>query len=122
MATVKGRRPRRKAAETDWPRIAALYDRLRVVAPSPVVDLNRAIAHSMAFGARSGPPTAGRDRRRRRPPPLYAPLPAARGDFLFRAGRLAEARSEFQAPATLTRNVRERAFLLARADACGGQR
>jgi predicted RNA polymerase sigma factor len=48
----------------------------------------------------------------------YAPLPAARGDFLFRAGRLAEARSEFTAAATLTRNARERAFLLARADAC----
>jgi hypothetical protein len=52
----------------------------------------------------------------------YAPLPAARGDFLFRAGRLAEARSEFKAAATLTRNVRESAFLLARADACDGQR
>ena len=48
----------------------------------------------------------------------YAPLPAARGDSLFRAGRLAEARSEFKAAATLTRNARERAFLLARADAC----
>ena len=48
----------------------------------------------------------------------YAPLPAARGDFLFRAGRLTEARSEFKAAATLTRNARERAFLLARADAC----
>jgi predicted RNA polymerase sigma factor len=48
----------------------------------------------------------------------YAPLPAARGDFLFRAGRLAEARSEFEAAAALTRNARERAFLLARADAC----
>lgn len=52
----------------------------------------------------------------------YAPLPAARSDFLFRAGRLAEARSEFQAAATLTRNVREKAFLLARAEACDGQR
>jgi RNA polymerase sigma factor (sigma-70 family) len=52
----------------------------------------------------------------------YAPLPAARGDFLFRAGRLDEARSEFKAAATLTRNARERTFLLARADACGGQR
>jgi predicted RNA polymerase sigma factor len=49
----------RRAAETDWPRIAAIYDRLRVVAPSPVVDLNRAIAHSMAFGPEAG----GRDRR-----------------------------------------------------------
>ena len=107
----------RRAADTDWPRIAALYDRLRVVAPSPVVDLNRAIAHSMAFGPEVGltlvneiaDAAALRD---------YAPLPAARGDFLFRAGRLAEARSEFQAAATLTRNARERAFLLARADAC----
>ena len=51
----------------------------------------------------------------------YAPLPAARGDFLFRAGRLAEARAEFKAAATLTRNQRERAFLLARADACAGK-
>jgi predicted RNA polymerase sigma factor len=50
----------------------------------------------------------------------YAPLPAARGDFLFRAGRLAEARSEFRAAATLTRNARERTFLLARANACDG--
>jgi predicted RNA polymerase sigma factor len=48
----------------------------------------------------------------------YAPLPAARGDFLFRAGRLAEARPQFEAAARLTRNVRERAFFLARADAC----
>jgi RNA polymerase sigma factor (sigma-70 family) len=109
----------RRAADTDWPRIAALYDRLRVVAPSPVVDLNRAIAHSMAFGPEAGlrlvdeiaDAAALRD---------YAPLPAARGDFLFRAGRLAEARSEFKAAATLTRNARERAFLLARADACDG--
>ncbi|HXU33149.1 MAG TPA: RNA polymerase sigma factor [Thermoanaerobaculia bacterium] len=111
----------RRAAETDWPRIAALYDRLRVVAPSPVVDLNRAIAHSMAFGPEEG---------LRRLDEIadaaalrgYAPLPAARGDFLFRAGRRAEARSEFQAAATLTRNAAERAFLLARADACDGGR
>ena len=107
----------RRAADTDWPRIAALYDRLRVVAPSPVVDLNRAIAHSMAFGPEAGlrllNEIAGADAFRD-----YAPLPAARGDFLFRAGRLAEARSEFQAAALLTRNARERSFLLARADAC----
>jgi RNA polymerase sigma factor (sigma-70 family) len=107
----------RSAADTDWPRIAALYDRLRAAMPSPVVDLNRAIAHSMAFGPEAGlrlvdeiaDATALRN---------YAPLPAARGDFLFRAGRLAEARSEFEAAAKLTRNVREAAFLLARADAC----
>ena len=109
----------RRAADTDWPRIAALYDRLRVVAPSPVVDLNRAIAHSMAFGPEAGLRLVDEigDGALRH----YAPLPAARGDFLFRAGRLAEARSEFQAAATLTRNVRERAFLLARADACDCQ-
>jgi RNA polymerase sigma factor (sigma-70 family) len=107
----------RSPANTDWPRIAALYDRLRAVMPSPVVDLNRAVAHSMAFGPEAGlrlideiaDAAALRN---------YAPLPAARGDFLFRAGRLAEARSEFEAAAKLTRNVRERAFLLARADAC----
>jgi len=102
----------RQAAETDRPRIAALYDRLRVVAPSPVVDLNRAIAHSMAFGPEAGlrlVDEIGADALRH-----YAPLPAARGDFLFRAGRLAEA------AAALTRNERERAFLLARADACDG--
>ena len=107
----------RRAADTDWPRIAALYDRLRAVMPSPVVDLNRAIAHSMAFGPEAGlrlvdeiADAASLSR--------YAPLPAARGDFLFRAGRLVEARSEFQAAAMLTRNARERAFLLARADSC----
>jgi RNA polymerase sigma factor (sigma-70 family) len=107
----------RSPANTDWPRIAALYDRLRAVMPSPVVDLNRAVAHSMAFGPEAGlrlideiaDAAALRN---------YAPLPAARGDFLFRAGRLAEARSEFEAAAKLTRNVRERAFLLARAGAC----
>jgi RNA polymerase sigma factor (sigma-70 family) len=108
----------RRAADTDWPRIAALYDRLRVVMPSPVVDLNRAIAHSMAFGAEAGlrllDEIADQDTLRH-----YAPLPAARGDFLFRAGRLAEARSQFETAATLTRNGRERAFLLARAAACG---
>jgi RNA polymerase sigma factor (sigma-70 family) len=110
----------RRAADTDWARIAALYDRLRMVTPSPVVDLNRAIAHSMAFGPDTGLklideiPDADALRH-------YAPFPAARGDFLFRAGRLAEARSEFEAAAALTRNVRERAFLLARADACDGK-
>jgi len=110
----------RRAADTDWSRIAALYDRLRVVAPSPVVDLNRAIAHSMAFGPEAGLRLVDEigDVAALR---AYAPLPAARGDFLFRAGRLAEARSEFEAAATLTRNMREKAFLLARADACDGQ-
>jgi RNA polymerase sigma factor (sigma-70 family) len=107
----------REAADTDWPRIAALYDRLRAVTPSPVVDLNRAVAHSMAFGPEAGlrliDEIADSSALRN-----YAPLPAARGDFLFRAGRVADARSEFEAAARLTRNRRERAFLLARAEAC----
>jgi RNA polymerase sigma factor (sigma-70 family) len=107
----------RTAADTDWPRIAALYDRLRAVIPSPVVDLNRAVAHSMAFGPEAGLRLV--DEIADAAALLnYAPLPAARGDFLFRAGRLAEARSEFEAAARLTRNEREAAFLLARADAC----
>ena len=110
----------RRAADTDWARIAALYDRLRVVMPSPVVDLNRAIAHSMAYGPEAGlgliDEIKGAAALRN-----YAPLPAARGDFLFRAGRPAEARIEFMAAATLTHNGRERAFLLARADACEGK-
>ncbi len=108
----------RSAADTDWPRIAALYDRLREAMPSPVVNLNRAVAHSMAFGPEAGllllAEIADAAVLRN-----YAPLPAARGDFLFRAGRLAEARCEFEAAARLTRNLREAAFLLARAGACG---
>lgn len=108
----------RRAADTDWTRIAALYDRLRVVTPSPVVDLNRAIAHSMAFGPDAGirllDEMADAEALRH-----YAPLPAARGDFLLRAGRPTEARAQFEAAAALTRNEREKAFLLARADACG---
>lgn len=104
--------------ETDWWRIAALYDSLRSVTPSPVVDLNRAVAHSMAFGPEVGlqlvDEIAAAAALRN-----YAPLPAARGDFLFRAGRLTDARREFESAAALTRNTRERAFLLARAAACG---
>ena len=87
--------------------------------PSPVVDLNRAVAHSMAFGPEAGlrllGEIAGAEALR-----TYAPLPAAKGDFLFRAGRLAEAKVEFERAAGLTRNARERAFLLGRAAACGG--
>jgi RNA polymerase sigma factor (sigma-70 family) len=108
----------RRAQDTDWPRIAALYDRLRAVMPSPVVDLNRAIAHSMAFGPETGlrllDEIAGAAALRN-----YAPLQAARGDFLFRCGRRAEARAEFEAAAGLTRNAREAAFLRARAGVCG---
>jgi len=109
----------RKAEDTDWNRIAGLYDSLRAVLPSPVVDLNRAVAYSMAFGPEAGlklvdeiaQAAALRN---------YAPLPAAKGDFLFRAGRLAEARVQFERAAEFSRNERERAFLLGRAAACGG--
>jgi RNA polymerase sigma factor (sigma-70 family) len=108
----------RRAEETDWKQIAGLYDRLLAVLPSPVVDLNRAVAHSMAFG-----PEAGlRILEAADPDDLlagYAPMPAARGDFLFRAGRLPEARIAFERAAALTRNQRERSFLLSRATACG---
>ncbi len=109
----------RHAEDTDWKRIAALYDALRKIMPSPVVDLNRAVAYSMAFGPETGlrlvEEIAEAEALRN-----YAPLPAARGDFLFRAGRLAEARAEFERAATLTRNEREKGFLLRRAAACGG--
>ena len=107
----------RRPEDTDWRRIAALYDRLRAVMPSPVVDLNRAVAHSMAFGPEAGlrliDAITGAEALRD-----YAPLPAARGDCLFRAGRRDEARAQFEAAARLSRNARERAFLLARAEAC----
>jgi RNA polymerase sigma factor (sigma-70 family) len=116
LAACHARAP--KAEDTDWKRIAALYDRLREVMPSPVVDLNRAVAYSMAFGPEAGlklvDEIAGAAALRN-----YAPLPAAKGDFLFRAGRLAEARDEFERAAELTRNEREKAFLLSRAEACG---
>jgi RNA polymerase sigma factor (sigma-70 family) len=109
----------RKAQDTDWKRIAALYDTLREVMPSPVVDLNRAVAHSMAFGPEAGLALVdeiGRAEVLRN----YAPLPAAKGDFLFRAGRLAEAKVQFESAAALTHNAREKAFLLKRAGECGG--
>ena len=110
----------RVAEDTDWRRIATLYDTLREVMPSPVVDLNRAVAHSMAFGPEAG---LGLLREIDRVPALrnYAPLPAAKGDFLFRAGRRAEAAREFKRAAALTRNARERAFLLGRAAACAAE-
>lgn len=109
----------RKAEDTDWKRIAGLYDTLREVMPSPVVDLNRAVAYCMAYGPEAG--LALLDLIEDEPALRhYAPLPAARGDFLQRAGRKAEARLAFERAASLTRNERERAFLLSRATACAG--
>jgi RNA polymerase sigma factor (sigma-70 family) len=105
--------------ETDWRRIAALYEELAQVTPSPVVELNRAVAIAMAFG-----PAAGLELidQLASEPTLknYHLLPSVRGDFLFKLGRLAEAQTEFAHAATLTRNAREREFLLGRAQSCGG--
>ncbi len=108
----------RTAQETDWKRIAALYDALAEVAPSPVVQLNRAVALSMAYGPAAGlevvETLVGE-------PSLnaYHLLPSVRGDLLFRLGRLDEARAEFARAARLTKNARERKVLLERARASG---
>ncbi|HJP66771.1 MAG TPA: RNA polymerase sigma factor, partial [Actinomycetota bacterium] len=109
----------RTAAETDWERIVALYDALAQITPSPVVDLNRAVAVGMAFGPAAGlelidelrgePKLAG-----------YHLLPSVRGDLLAKVGRFDEAREEFTRAAQMTRNARERVLLLARAAECAG--
>ena len=107
----------RTAEETDWMRITALYDALAQLAPSPIVELNRAVAVAMAFGPAAGlelvDALAGE-------PKLasYHLLPSVRGDFLTKLGRFAEARAEFERAAGLTRNARERTLLVERAAAC----
>ena len=102
---------------TDWPRIVRLYEQLARLTPSPVVELNRAVAVAMASG-----PQAGLDLvdRLTAEPSLagYHLLPSVRGDLLFKLGRLAEAKGEFDRAAGLTRNTREREMLLERAAAC----
>jgi RNA polymerase sigma-70 factor (ECF subfamily) len=103
--------------ETDWVRIVALYDALRRVAPSPVVELNRAVAVAMAFGPAAGLELT--DALTSEPAlKSYHLFPSVRGDFLKRLGRFDEARAEFERAASLTRNVRERRLLLERAAAC----
>jgi RNA polymerase sigma factor (sigma-70 family) len=103
--------------QTDWHRIAALYDALAQVAPSPVVELNRAVVLSMAFGPAAGLELA--DRLAGEPALRnYHLLPSVRGDLLARLGRNAEARAEFERAAALTNNLRERELLQARARAC----
>ncbi len=106
------------AAETDWARMVALYGELAALNPSPIIELNRAVAVSMLSG-----PQAALDLL---DPLLEEPLmksyhllPSVRGDLLAKLGRHAEARAEFERAASLTRNARERDLLLARADECG---
>jgi predicted RNA polymerase sigma factor len=102
--------------ETDWARIAWLYDRLARVTPSPVVELNRAVAHGMAFGPETG--LAMLDPLMSEPRIVgYHHLPSVRGDFLVKLGRFEEARAELERAASLTRNARERELLLDRASA-----
>jgi predicted RNA polymerase sigma factor len=108
-----------RSDDTDWPRIAALYGVLAQVMPSPVVQLNRAVALGRAAGAQAGlalvdtllhePALRG-----------YPALPAVRGDLLERLGRRAEAQACFEQAAALTRNAREQAQMRSRADACAG--
>jgi len=107
----------RTAGETDWKRIASLYDELARAVPSPIVELNRAVAYSMAFGPAAGleKVDALRDEKALR---SYHLLPSVRGDLLFKLERFDEARAEFEHAALLTRNARERALLLDRAAAC----
>jgi RNA polymerase sigma-70 factor, ECF subfamily len=109
----------RAPEETDWQLIVRYYEELSQIVPSPVVELNRAVAVGMAFGPQAGleivnaltaaPTLAG-----------YHLLPSVRGDLLTKLGRLEEARAEFERAAALTQNERERAFLGERARACGG--
>ncbi|MEP6995102.1 MAG: RNA polymerase sigma factor [Acidobacteriota bacterium] len=108
----------RTAGETDWARIAALYEALGRVAPSPVVELNRAVAVSMAFGPAAGLElvdalTSEKSLER------YHLLPSVRGDLLSKLGRFEEARAEFERAASLTKNARERELLLDRARRSG---
>ena len=107
------------AADTNWIRIASLYRVLGSLTPSPVIELNRAVAVSMADGPAAALPIVdalGDD------PALrdYHLLPSVRGDLLARLGRSAEARDEFERAAAMTANAAERAHLLRRAAACAG--
>jgi predicted RNA polymerase sigma factor len=110
----------RTAGQTDWQQIAALYEALAGLQPSPVVELNRAVAVSMAFGPAAGLELvdALMDE-----PALknYHLLPSVRGDFLYKLRRFGEAQAEFERAARLTQNDRERILLMARAGACSQQ-
>jgi predicted RNA polymerase sigma factor len=109
----------RTPEETDWPHIAALYETLAKLTPSPVVELNRAVAVAMAFGPQAGlelvDALAAEGSLEN-----YHLLPSVRGDLLAKLSRLDEARAEFKRAASLTRNVRERKLLLERAQQLAG--
>ena len=116
-AIAAGHARARRFEDTDWARIASLYERLAQAAPSPVIELNRAVALSMAFGPAAG--LALLDQLTGFPALRnYHLLPSVRGDFLAKLGRHAEARAEFERAAALTRNERERTLLRDRAAAC----
>jgi RNA polymerase sigma factor (sigma-70 family) len=117
IAACHARAP--EPGETDWVRIAALYEALSQLAPSPVVELNRAVALGMAFGPEAGLELLDRIAAE---PALarYHLLPSVRGDLLAKLGRRGEAAAEFTRAASLTENARERALLLSRAEECGG--
>ena len=111
----------RTAEDTDWERIVALYDGLAQLMPSPVVELNRAVAIGMAFGPQAALEIV--DRLREEPAlDSYHLLPTVRGDLLDKLGRPDEARAEFERAALRTTNSRQRAALLERAAACASQR
>jgi len=107
----------READQTEWTRIASLYDELATIMPTPIVELNRAVAHGMAFGPESGlaivEPVASH-------PQLsgYPYLPAVRADLLFKLKRFGEAKVEFEKAAALTKNAAQKTLLLERAAAC----
>jgi predicted RNA polymerase sigma factor len=107
----------RRAEDTDWARIAALYEELARLSPTPVIQLNRAVALSMALGPQAGldlvDTLVGEPALER-----YHLLPSVRGDLLMKLGRVQEALPEFERAASLTRNAREREMLLERARAC----
>ncbi|MBV9271470.1 MAG: RNA polymerase sigma factor, partial [Candidatus Eremiobacteraeota bacterium] len=107
----------RTAEQTDWQRIAALYDGLAQLLPTPVVELNRAVAVGMAFGPQAALDIADGllDEPSMR---SYHLLPSVRADLLFKLGRLSDAYSEFQRAASLAQNSRDRKFLLDRAASC----
>ena len=106
------------AADTDWVQIVALYDALAQLQPSPIVELNRAVAISMAYGPAAALELVDAIANEPRLA-AYHLVPSVRGDLLQKLGRFDEARREFSRAAGLTRNARERTLLLGRALACG---